>query len=89
MPKATLISMSEPLRTLLLNDGDHVSAFASSALRVNAERFGLKMLPVALPANPWPIALLRLNNRTLSPAGERLIACAREVAGHIMKSARS
>lgn len=80
MPKATLITMSEPLRTLLLKDGDYVSAFASSTLRVNAERFGLKILPVALPTHPWPIGLLRLKNRTLSPAGERFIACARQVA---------
>jgi DNA-binding transcriptional LysR family regulator len=85
MPRATLITMSEPLRTLILKGGDYVSAFASSTLRANAERFGLKVLPVALPAHPWPIALLRLKNRTLSPAGERLMAHARLVARDLIK----
>jgi hypothetical protein len=37
------------------------------------------VLPVDLPARPWPVAIVTLKNRTLSPVVERFIACAREV----------
>jgi hypothetical protein len=35
---------------------------------------------VDLPARAWPIAILTLTNRTLSPVVARFIECAREVA---------
>jgi hypothetical protein len=45
-----------------------------------AVRHSLKVLPVNLPIRPWPLAILTLKNRTLSPVAERFIGCAREVA---------
>ena len=85
MPKATIVTMSEPLRMLTLAKGDYVSAFTHSALRVSARRFDLKILPIELPTKPWPIVLVRLKNRTLTPAAERFIACARDVGETIAK----
>jgi hypothetical protein len=49
----------------------------------------LKKLPVDLPTQPWPVAILTLKNRTLSPVVERFIECAREVAKEITTPARS
>jgi DNA-binding transcriptional LysR family regulator len=86
MPKATIVTMSEPLRMLTLTNEDYVSAFTHSALRVSAQRYNIKALPIELPTQPWPIALMRLRNRTLTPAGERFIACAHEVGDAIARN---
>jgi len=79
-PKIKLLTASVPLRTHLLANGPFITAFPSSALRSNADRSLLKLLPVDLPHQPWPVAVVTLKNRTLSPVVERFIACAREVA---------
>jgi len=86
MPKATIVAISEPLRMLTLTNGDYVSAFTHSALRVSAQRYNLTILPIELPTRPCPIALVRLRNRTLTPAAERFIACAREVGDAIARN---
>ena len=49
-------------------------------MRLYAERFSLTMLPVDLPIRPWPVALVTLKNRMLSPVVERFLECTREVA---------
>jgi hypothetical protein len=38
------------------------------------------VLPVDLPVRPWPVVMVTLKNRTLSPIVERFLACARDVA---------
>jgi DNA-binding transcriptional LysR family regulator len=43
----------------------------------------LKALPVALPTRPWPLLLVTLKNRTVSPVVQRFIKCARETANSI------
>jgi DNA-binding transcriptional LysR family regulator len=40
----------------------------------------LKVLPVDLPACAWPVEIVTLKNRTLSPVADRFIDCAREFA---------
>jgi DNA-binding transcriptional LysR family regulator len=42
-------------------------------LHFNAKRFLLKALPIDLPARPWPIAIVTLKNRTLSPVVQLFI----------------
>jgi DNA-binding transcriptional LysR family regulator len=66
------------LRTKLLATGPFITVVPRSALR--GEGHGLKMLPVDLPARPWPITAFTLKNRTLSPVAERFVECARDVA---------
>lgn len=80
MPKIKLLTGSVHLRTHLLSNGPFITAFPSSVLRSHAEHFPLKPLSVDLPKRPWPVALVTLRNRTLSPVVERFIECAREVA---------
>jgi hypothetical protein len=41
---------------------------------------GLKALPVDFPARPWPVSIITLKNRTLSPLAEKFIECAYEIA---------
>ena len=88
MPKANVLTVSVPLRNHLLADSHHLSAFANSVLRLNAERYGLKALPVDLPQRPWPAVVVTLRNRTLSPLVERFIECARDVVKSIAGKSR-
>jgi len=81
MPRISIVAFSLHLRIHLLTTGRHVTAFPNSVLRLNEKRFSLKALPVEMPARPWPIAIVTLRNRTLSPVVgvfiESLRACMR------------
>jgi len=48
-------------------DGDYVTAIPRSIFDLSQQRFGLSALPVQLPYRPWPIAIVTLKHRTLSP----------------------
>jgi DNA-binding transcriptional LysR family regulator len=73
MPKASLTTFSVHLRANLLASGPFIAAFPGSVLRLNADRFSLKALPVDLPQRPWPLCAVTLKNRTLSPVTQRFI----------------
>jgi len=79
MPKASLLTLSVPLRSHLVADSRHITVFANSVLRLNAARYGLKALSVDLPQRPWPAVVVTPRSRTLNPLAERFIECAREV----------
>lgn len=72
-PKIVARTFSVPLRTTLLADGDFITALPASVLRYNADRIALKILPVALPPRPWPVAVVTLKGRTLSPVVQLFI----------------
>jgi DNA-binding transcriptional LysR family regulator len=84
MPKINVMTFSVHLRTHLLATGDFITAMPLSTLRLSAERFQLKALPVDLPILPWPVAIVTLKNRTLSAVVERFIECVREVTRPIV-----
>jgi DNA-binding transcriptional LysR family regulator len=79
-PNISMRTLSVHMRTNLLANGDFITTLPRSVLRLYAERFALKALPVDLPARPWPVSIITLKNRSLSPIAERFIACARDVA---------
>jgi DNA-binding transcriptional LysR family regulator len=79
MPKINLVTLSTHLRVNLLAAGSFIATFPNSVLQSYGERFSLKILPVHLPVRPWPVALVTLKGRILTPAVERFIECAREV----------
>jgi molybdate transport repressor ModE-like protein len=72
-PKVFLTTYSVELRTKLVATGRYVAAFARSVIQPEAER-SLKILPIALPPRPWPIVLVTLKRRALSPVAQRFIA---------------
>jgi DNA-binding transcriptional LysR family regulator len=80
MPTATLVTYSMDLRAKLSARGRFVTVVPKSVLRHGDDRHALKELPIDIPMRPWPVAILTLKNRTLSPVVERFIECAREVA---------
>lgn len=79
MPKVRLSTLSVHLRANLLTDGEFISTFPESVANFYAQRFGLKILPVELPRHPWPVVLLTLKQRTLSPVVTAFMDCARAV----------
>jgi len=79
-PKARIVTLTVTLRMQLLAGGPFVSVFGSSLMRLNARRFGITTLPVALPRQPWPVIIVTLRNRTQSPVVERFIETAHAVA---------
>ena len=84
MPRIIVNTLSVHLRTNLLTTGQLVTAFPRSVLHLHGARFMLKELRLNLPARTWPVALLTLKHRTMSPVVERFMGCARET----VKSAR-
>jgi DNA-binding transcriptional LysR family regulator len=80
MPKVCLKTLSVHLRTNLLAGGQFITAFPNSVADLYARRFGLKVLPVDLPKHPWPVVVLTVKHRTLSPVVTAFINCARDVA---------
>jgi DNA-binding transcriptional LysR family regulator len=82
-PQVSVATYSIHLRNFLSMSGRFIAAVPASVLRLNAELFFLKRLPIELPMPPWPVAIVMLKNRTLSPVVERFIECAREVAKSI------
>ena len=81
MPKTRLVTLSWPLISHFVFDGPYITTYAKSV----AVRHSLKVLPVNLPIRPWPLAILTLKNRTMSPVVERFMECAREIAKPLAK----
>jgi DNA-binding transcriptional LysR family regulator len=73
VPKPRLVTFSVPLRANLLATGPFITAFPSSIMRLNAEELSVKVLPVDVPVRPWPVAIVTLKNRTLSPVAQRFM----------------
>ena len=74
-----MVTIAWPLVAHFLANGPFITVCARSLVRFNS----LKELPVDLPVRPWPVLVVTLKNRTLSPVVERFIECAREVAKSI------
>jgi DNA-binding transcriptional LysR family regulator len=88
-PRASLVTFAVDLRAKLPYRGRFITAVPRSVLRLDRERPTLKKLPIGMPSWPWPVVILTLKNRTLSPVVERFIACAREVAKSIVSKPRT
>ena len=73
-PKIGLWSNDAPLRSQLLAKGSFVTAMG----KLNAQWYGLKVLPIDLPVQPWPVVIATLRGRTLSPVVELLIEFVRD-----------
>lgn len=89
MPAVSVRSLSVHIRSNLLASGRYITALPHSVVYLNADRFPLKVLPLDLPAHPWPVKLLTQKNRTLTPVVERFIACAFDVAKEIATRPRA
>jgi DNA-binding transcriptional LysR family regulator len=84
LPRPQVITFSLPAHYPLLATGRFVTMVPLSMLRFG-KHLPLKVLPVDTPDNPYPIGIITLRNRTLSPLAQRFIDCAREVAKPLAK----
>jgi DNA-binding transcriptional LysR family regulator len=79
MPRAGFVTLSMPIFAHFVAGGPFITAMPRSLAHFHS----LKVLPVDLPDRPWPVTIVTLKNRTLSPVVERFIECTREVAKSI------
>jgi DNA-binding transcriptional LysR family regulator len=82
-PKMSVATDALALRNFLLATGRYLSVLPESTVRFAAEQLQVKILPVSMPDVIRPTELVTLKNRTVGPAVQRFIACAREVAKSI------
>jgi DNA-binding transcriptional LysR family regulator len=80
VPNFAVSTLSISLRNELAATGRFVTLLTNSVVRTFGKRYALKVLPIELPAHRSPIGVVTLRNRTLSPATQLFIKCAREVA---------
>jgi DNA-binding transcriptional LysR family regulator len=80
IPAAIVLTHSMDLRAKLSSRGRFVTAVPQSVLRYGDDRSALRQLPVDVSLPLWPVAILTLKNRSLSPVVGHFIDCAREVA---------
>jgi DNA-binding transcriptional LysR family regulator len=89
LPQARVIGLSLPLRNGLLATGRFLTIVPGSVLRFGAERALLKVLPVELPPWRFPVVIMRLRNRTLSPMAELFIQHVRQLSKALMMPPKS
>ena len=66
---------------MLVETGRFLTMLPPGTLLFSASRRrSLKILSVELPISPWPVGIVALKNRTLSPVAQLFIDCARKVA---------
>ncbi len=87
VPRLAVASVLSPkLVVRLLEDGRLVAVMSDSLLNFfYAKRFPIKKLAVDLPHQQFAVAIVTLNNRTISPVAQLFIDRAREVAGDLAK----
>jgi DNA-binding transcriptional LysR family regulator len=89
MPRTPLTTLSIHLCCRLAATGRFVTLLPSSIVRFGGRDLSLKMLPVKLPRRPpVQVAVVRLKNRTLSPAAEKFIDCIREISNSMVDKPR-
>jgi DNA-binding transcriptional LysR family regulator len=77
-PKVFLSTYSIELRSKLVATGRYIGAFARSTMDPESER-PLKILPIELPPQRWPIVAITLKHRALNPIAQRFIEHLRSI----------
>lgn len=80
VPNFVVTTLSHHVRINLVGSGRFIAALPRSVLQVLDKRHSLRELPIKLPVPPYPVAIMTLRNRTLSPAVRLFVERAREVA---------
>lgn len=75
-----VITTSHHVRLNLVSSGRFITALPRSVLQILGKRHSLRELPIKLSVPPYPVAIVTLRNRTLSPVVRLFVERAREVA---------
>jgi DNA-binding transcriptional LysR family regulator len=78
-PRTGMRSQSLEMNLALIASGRFVGILPAVMLHFSAKRLGLRILPVDLPFKPWPVGIITLKNRTLSPVAQLFIESARKI----------
>ena len=87
IPKIGVRSYSVHQRIGLLVTNRYISAESGSTLRFNAARFPIKVLPVDYAFHPWPVGIVTLKKRTVSPVVQTFLKFVRDVIKPMQKLA--
>jgi DNA-binding transcriptional LysR family regulator len=88
LPAERVTAASVMLRNQLLATGRYVTMLPDSILRYTAKQYSLKLLPIDLHIEPWPIAILTLKNRTVGPVVQLFVENLRAVAKALSRPPR-
>ena len=55
-------------------------------LKLSTNLPSLKVLPVELPVPPWPVEIMALKNRTISPVAQLFLECAHDIVKSLLNS---
>jgi DNA-binding transcriptional LysR family regulator len=81
VPKFGVTTYSVYQRILLLTTGRFIGMLSGSVMRFStAEHHSLSILPVDFSHRIWPVAIVTLKNRTISPVVQMFVDCIRDVA---------
>src|SRR5262245_22511380 len=69
-PKIRVTTFSVHLRARLLVEGEFLTCMPRSLLQVTSDGVGLKALPIKLAPHSFPVAIVTVKNRTLTPVVE-------------------
>jgi len=86
LPRRVVTSRSILLQHSLLTTGRFLSILPRSVLHYCATRLGLKILAVDAAIEPWPVGIVTLKDRTVSPVVQVFIEFARDVAKLVSKA---
>jgi DNA-binding transcriptional LysR family regulator len=86
LPRVGVYTVAMSLRLELLASGSYISCIPSSVYRYGAQGRPIKALPIDMGLKV-PIAMISLKQRTLSPAAQVFIECARQVAQEMAREA--
>jgi DNA-binding transcriptional LysR family regulator len=85
VPHPAVFSTSVQLYDALATSGQFLAMIPASVLWFGSKRSSIKVLPIRLPAIPWPIGILTLKDRTINPLAQLFIETAREVTKPLAK----
>jgi DNA-binding transcriptional LysR family regulator len=79
------IEFRPPLWYAMVRSGRFIALASTSTVRLSGKLLGLQPLPIKFAVQPGPVGIVTLENRTISPAAQRFIDCAREVCRPLAK----
>ena len=73
VPNVQLVTFSLLLRAQLVATNEFITVLPRSVLALSAAHFPMEVLPVDLSVQPWPVAIISLKERSLTPVAELFI----------------
>jgi DNA-binding transcriptional LysR family regulator len=80
LPQARVTTVSLQMYSHLLATGRYLAVWPGSVLQFGAKHLHVRALPIELSAQPWPVAVATLKERTISPVAQLVIDCAHGLA---------